>query len=100
VSRLYRQFFTREECSMLDRFPLESAVSELSLLRILLVRVLAAAKKTRLTLKHRFSMLAAFCQAALTMASLARFEFKHQEPGPDLLDLLFPDDDISDLRAS
>jgi hypothetical protein len=92
---LYRQFFTPEECKTLDRCPPDSAVSEIYLLRALIARVLASARKVRLTLKHRFSMLTAFCQAALTMASLARFEHKARPAADPILAALAgmdPDD--------
>jgi hypothetical protein len=112
--RLYRQFFTREECQMLDATPPMSAVHEIYLLRVLMTRVLAAARANerpasiahsvstrkrsqRLSLKQGLSMLTAFCGAALTMASLARFEHKAQGPGPFLVDLLYPEDDDLDL---
>ena len=113
-SNLYRQFFTPEECNALDRCDPDSAVSEIALLRILITRVLASARaseaqpsiahpwakrpkdrRINLTLRHRFSMLTAFCQAAVTMASLARFEFKRNPPPDPILAALAemdPDD--------
>jgi len=87
---LYRQFFTSEECRRLDRTPPDSAVSEISLLRVLISRLLAAAKRVKMTIKRHFSMLSAFCQATSTMASLARFEFHRQGPPISPLDLLYP----------
>jgi hypothetical protein len=87
---LYRQFFTAEECDLLDRTPPDSALSEISLLRVLISRLLADARRVKMTLKRHFSMLSAFCQATSTMASLARIEFQHQGPPLSPLDLLYP----------
>ena len=92
---LYRQFFTPEECAALDRCPPESAANEIYLLRILITRILAAAKWFKPTLEHRLSMLTAFCRAAITIASLARFEIKHNPPADPILAALAemdPDD--------
>jgi hypothetical protein len=95
--RIYRQYFTAEERKMLDASPLDSAISEISLLRILLLRLLAAAgerasgeprkslrqgalgaRRTRpLSIGRRLSMLSAFSGAALIMASLVRFHDKY-----------------------
>jgi hypothetical protein len=100
--RLYRQFFTAAECRMLDSSPPESALSDIALLRILLARVLSAAKaRARLSLEDHFSMLTAFCRTARTMASLARLNakyFGYNSPGYSLLDAL-DDLDPDDLRA-
>jgi hypothetical protein len=87
---LYRQFFTSEECDRLDRTPPDSALSEISLLRILISRLLETARRVKMTIKRHSSMLSAFCQATSTMASLARFEFKQQGPPLSPLDLLYP----------
>ena len=99
-SALYRQFFTDKELAALDAFPSFSAASEISLLRILIVRLLHAAEQIKLTLKHRLQLFTAFCRAALTMASLARFEFKQQGPPPSLLDLIWSEQDADDFFES
>jgi hypothetical protein len=85
---LYRQYFTPEECRLLDSCDLDSASSEIDLIRLLIARVLAAARRLRLTLKHHFSMLVAFCQAAITMAALARIEYKRNPPPDPILAIL------------
>jgi hypothetical protein len=87
---LYRQFFTPEECDRLDRTPPDSAISEISLLRILISRLLDTARRVKMTIKRHACMLSAFCQATSTMAALARFEFKHQGPPLSPLDLIYP----------
>jgi hypothetical protein len=87
---LYRQFFTPEECDRLDRTPPDSALSEISVLRVLISRLLAAARRVEMTIKRHFSMLSAFCQATSTMASLASFELQQQGPPLSPLDLLYP----------
>ena len=100
--KLYRQFFTAAECKTLDQIPAESALSELCLLRILLVRVLAAAqKRARLAIHLRLAMLMAFSHAALTMASLVRFENKYAGPAAWEESLINVVDDLDplDLRA-
>jgi hypothetical protein len=94
-SRLYRQFFTPEEIRRLDAAPPESALSDIYLLRHLLRRLLASASKLKLTFKQRLAMLAALCQAALTLASLVRIHYKQQpEPlgPPELLALAVSDE--------
>jgi hypothetical protein len=88
--RLYRQHFTREECDRLDSISPDSALSEISLLRILISRLLSAARRVKMTIERHAAMLSAFCQTAGTLASLARFEFKQQGSPPSLLDLLYP----------
>jgi hypothetical protein len=73
-SRLYRRFFTREECRLLDSTDVSDDSSEIHLVRILLSRALAAAQHVRrLSLKTRADMLLAFNGAAMILASLARF---------------------------
>ena len=95
--RLYRQYFTDAEIKLLDGASTDSARSEISLIRILISRILASARKLRLTLKHRLSMLTVFCQSAATMASLARFDFKQQGPPPSPFELLFPPDNADEF---
>ena len=86
--RLYRRFFTAEEIRRLDATPADSLVSEIHAMRLLLARVLASAERIKLTLKQRLNMLLAFCHAALTLATLVRFEFKNQPDPPTPLDML------------
>ncbi len=75
---------------------MESALSEISLLRILLLRLLAAARHKRpLSLAQHLSILSAFSGAGLIMASLVRFHRRQFPPGNYLLDALAemdPDD--------
>ena len=88
-SRLYRQYFTPDEIRRLDAAPPDTALSDIYVIRAFLARVLAAAARIKLTLKQRLAMLAAFCQAALTLASLVRIEFKLQpEPVDPLLEMI------------
>jgi hypothetical protein len=98
--QIYRQFFTPVECRLLDSSPLESALSEISLLRILLMRLLAAARRKRpFTLKGRLSMLAAFSEAGFVMSSLVRFNAKYCGLGDpsDMLLQIFAEMDPYDL---
>jgi hypothetical protein len=81
--RLYRQFFTAQECAWLDGIDPESPVHEINLMRLLMTRLLAAASKGKQTLERLATMLAAFCQAGCTMASLARIHHKQHGPPPD-----------------
>jgi hypothetical protein len=83
--RLYRQFFTPEECARLDGMDPESPLHELNLLRILITRLLAAASRGKPTLERLASMLASFSQSGCTMASLARIYHKQHGPPPDPL---------------
>jgi hypothetical protein len=83
--RLYRQFFTAQECDWLDGIDPESPLHEINLLRILSTRLLAAASRGKQTLERLGSMLAAFCGAGCTLASLARIYYKQQGPPPDPL---------------
>jgi hypothetical protein len=60
---------------MLDSCSPDSALSEISLLRVLLMRLLAASRRrASFSLKRHLSMLAAFGQAGLILASLVRYE--------------------------
>jgi hypothetical protein len=96
--QLYRLSFTAAECKMLDECPVESALSEISLLRILLVRLLAAARRIRrLSLERHLAMLSAFNGASLILASLVRFQDKYLrltigDPFLNALAELDPDD--------
>jgi hypothetical protein len=83
--RLYRQFFTAQECARLDSTDPDSPVHEINLLRILITRLLAAAGRGRQTFERLADMLAAFCHAGRTMASLARIYYKQHGPPPDPL---------------
>lgn len=93
---LYRQYFTAAECRLLDSTPLEGALSEISLIRIMLLRVLAAAHRLRkVTLEHRLAMLQAFGRSGLVMASLVRAHHRLFPPVNPLLAALAemdPDD--------
>jgi hypothetical protein len=108
---IYRQFFTPAECRLIDSTPLTSALSEISLLRIMLLRILAAAHRAErlpaatahsddmsrrsLTLEQRLSMLKAFSQAGLVLAALASYHHHRFPPTNcllDALDELDPDD--------
>jgi hypothetical protein len=97
-SRLYRQFFTREEIRRLDATPPDSAASDIYLLRTLLRRALAASSTIKLSLNQHLAMLAAFSQAAVSLASLVRIHFKQQPEPPDL-PLLWAADDDDPLAA-
>jgi hypothetical protein len=94
--QIYRQYFTAEERKFLDSSPLETALSEITVLRILLLRLLAASRrKAPLSLKRQLAMLGAFSSAGLILASLVRFHNRYFEPRHSLLDLLAdmdPDD--------
>ena len=83
--RLYRQFFTAEECARLDDIDPGSPLHELNLLRVLMTRLLEAASRGRQNLERLADMLAAFCRAGGTVASLARIYYKQQGPPPDSL---------------
>ena len=93
---LYRQFFTPAECRLIDSTPLSSALSEIGLIRIMLLRILAAAHRLReITLEQRLAMLQAFSRAGLVLASLARYHHHRFPPSDcllDALDELDPDD--------
>jgi hypothetical protein len=94
--QIYRQFFTPAECKMLDAAPQDSALSEISLIRILLMRALAAAHRLRtLSIKQHIDMLIAFSGAGLILASLVRYHHDHFGRSNPLLDALAdmdPDD--------
>jgi hypothetical protein len=85
-SPIYRRFFTREEIRDLDASAMRGAMSEISILRILMARILEdVRRRTRLDLESRFGILIAFCHAAATIASLARLEARRRGPLPDPL---------------
>jgi hypothetical protein len=83
--QLYRQFFTAQECARLDGIDPDSPLHEISMLRILMTRLLAAASRGKQTLERLSAMLAAFCRAGCTIASLARIYYRQQGPPPDPL---------------
>lgn len=65
------------------------ASSEINLLRVLLIRSMAAARRARrLSLKERASVLAAISSSGIIMASLVRFEGKYHNPFTELGDTL------------
>ena len=87
-SPLYRQFFTADEIRLLDATPLDSPVSEIAILRVLITRVLASiAHKRKPSLESLLGILIAFCQTVATIASLARIEFKRRGLLPSEFDL-------------
>ena len=94
--QIYRQYFTAEERKVLDSSPLETALSEITVLRILLLRLLSASRrKAPLSLKRQLAMLSAFSGTGLILASLVRFHNRDFEPRHSPLDLLAdmdPDD--------
>ena len=94
--QIYRQYFTAAECKTLDSSPLDTALSEIEVLRILLLRLLDARRRIRrLTLAQHLSMLTAFSGAGLILASLVRFHNRYFEPRSLLFDALAdmdPDD--------
>ena len=102
--RIYRELFTPSEIQMLDACPAESPLSELSLLRILLRRVIETKEARQLntgpeatstggsgpvgdrrdrkqadslSLKRQLDMLSAFGTAGAIMASLVRYHHRH-----------------------
>jgi hypothetical protein len=79
--QLYRRFFTAAECAALDAIEAETALSEINLIRLLLGRVLASARrapqKKPATLARQALILTAVSQAALIIASLVRFHEKY-----------------------
>jgi len=94
--RLYRQYFTPAECRMLDSTPPGSALSEIALIRIMLLRLLAAAHRVRkINMDQRLAMLRAVSHAGLVMAALVRVHHRLFPPTNPLLDALAemdPDD--------
>ena len=114
--QIYRQYFTPTECRMLDSSPLETALDEICLLRILLMRLLAAARARehpatvahagpttdqrhrirRLSIAQHLSMLAAVSGAGLILASLVRFHDRYFKQ-PSLLLQVIGDLDPDDL---
>lgn len=88
--QLYRQFFTQREIRMLDSTPADQASNEISLLRVLLMRLLAATKGAHgLNLKDRLEFLSACSASGLILASLVRFESKYHNPSDAWADSLF-----------
>ena len=95
--QIYRQYFTPAECKLLDASPLDTALSEIGLLRILLLRLLGAAHRMRrLSTAHHLSLLTAFSATGLILASLVRFHHRYF-PQPGLLAELLADMDPDDL---
>jgi hypothetical protein len=101
---IYRQFFTPAECRLIDSTPLTSALSEISLIRVMLLRILAAVHRAErlpaaisrsddmsrrsVTLEQRLATLQAFSHAGLVLASLARYHHHRFPPSNCLLDAL------------
>ncbi len=82
--RLYRRYFTHRECDWLDRFSDEDGSSEISLLRVLLARLLAAAAKHRSRgWSHQVVLLTAFSAIALNLAALTRLKLAAAATAPD-----------------
>jgi hypothetical protein len=96
IPSIYRQYFTPAERRLIDSTPLSSALSEISLIRIMLLRIFGAAHRLRqITLEQRLAMLQAFSHAGLVLASLARYHHRRFMPSRcllDALDELDPDD--------
>ena len=88
-SLLYREYFTQAERRMLDSTPPQGALSEIGLIRIMLLRILAAAHfARRITLEQRLAMAQAFSRAGLVLASLVRVHHRLFPPTNSLLDAL------------
>ena len=82
---LYRPFFTPAECARLDATPRNDVSSEINLLRILLLRLLAAVHKARsLELATQARVLAAFSHAGIVLARLVRLQFRLHDPGDEI----------------
>jgi hypothetical protein len=78
---IYRRYFTAAECERLDATPVDDLASEINLLRILLARVLAAAKRARkLALETHARILSAFSAAGIVMAALVRLQVTLHDP--------------------
>ena len=94
--QIYRQYFTPAECRVLDSSPLDTALDEIGLLRVLLLRLLAAAHRLhRLSIADHLSLLTAFSGAGLILASLVRFHTRYSKQPSLLLQFvaeLDPDD--------
>ena len=86
---LYREYLTPAECRLIDSTPLSSALTEISLIRIMLLRIMAAAyRMRRITLEQQLAMLQAFSRAGLVLASLVRYQHHRFPPSHSLLDAL------------
>ena len=97
--QIYPQYFTAAERKTLNSSPLDTALSEIEVLRVLLLRLVVTAHRLRrLSIAQHLSMLDAFSGAGLILASLVRFHNRHFEPHHSLLDLL-ADMDPDDLRS-
>ncbi len=74
---IYRQYFTPDECALLDATPLVDLSSEINLLRILLARVLAASPHSQEpALDTQAGILAALSAAGVVIAGLVRLQCK------------------------
>jgi len=77
---IYRRFFSRAECEMLDATPVDDLTSEINLLRILLARVLASTQRPRdRTIETQARILSAFSAAGIVIASLVRLQHRLHE---------------------
>ena len=82
---LYRQFFTPAECARLDATPRNDLESEINLLRILLLRLLAAVHKARsLELATQARVLAAFSHGGIQLARMVRLQLRLHDPADEI----------------
>lgn len=87
---IYRQYFTPAECEMLDACASDDLASEINLLRILLTRLLSAARDRRvagsakpvhsLPLKVHAAILGAVSASGLVLARLVRLQLALHDP--------------------
>ncbi len=69
---LYRCYFTRSECKLLDCFPDQRGASEVQLLRVLLSRTLATCRGENASASQLAALLSAFALMALHLSMLTR----------------------------
>ena len=70
---------------MLDETPVDDLSSEINLLRLMLVRVLAAMKRARaLALKTHAAILSAFSATGIVIARLVRLQVKLHDPSDEI----------------
>ena len=82
---LYRQYFTPEECALLDATPCDDLSSEINVLRVLIARLLEACHHAReLSLEIHAKVLSAFSAAGIVMARLVRLQCQLHHPSDAL----------------
>ncbi len=97
-ARLYRQYFTSAERQLLDRLDEGDGSSEFNLLRVLLVRAVAASRRLPCDdMGLQSVLLSAFSRAALNLASLTRFRIARERDLPNPALDAFAVDDVEDL---